>query len=46
MEFKVEGVEAREKAVGKGGTSGRIYLPKAWVGKNVIIILKEEEKTE
>ena len=42
MEFKVMGVEARAKAVGDGGASGRIYLPKSWIGKKVIIILKEE----
>ena len=44
MEFKVEGIEAREKIVAEGGTSGRVYLPKAWVGKEVIVILKEDEK--
>ena len=43
MEFKVDGIESREKIVAEGGTSGRIYLPKAWVGKKVIAILKEEE---
>ena len=43
MEFKVEGAEARAKVVGDGGASGRIYLPKSWIGKKVIIILKEEE---
>jgi len=42
MEFKVAGVEAREKVVGDSGASGRIYLPKSWIGKIVIIILKEE----
>jgi putative transposon-encoded protein len=41
MEFKVNGVEAREKVVGDGGASGRIYLPKSWIGEKVIIILKE-----
>ena len=43
MEFKIEGVESREKVVAEGGTSGRIYLPKAWIGKTVIIILKGEK---
>lgn len=42
MEFKVEGLEAREKEVKKSGASGRVYLPRAWIGKKVIIILKEE----
>lgn len=44
MEFKVEGIEAREKIVAEGGTSGRVYLPKAWVGKKVIAILIGEGK--
>ena len=44
MEFKVEGVEVREKEVGDGGASGRIYLPKSWIGKRVIIILKKEDE--
>ena len=44
MEFKVEGIESREKIVAEGGTSGRIYLPKSWVGKEVIVILKGDEK--
>ena len=44
MEFKVKGVEAREKVVGDGGASGRIYVPKSWIGKKIVIILKEEGK--
>jgi len=43
MEFKVEGVESREKEVAEAGTSGRIYLPKSWIGKTVVVILKGEE---
>lgn len=44
MEFKVEGIEAREKVVGDGGASGRIYVPKSWIGLKIIVILKEKEK--
>lgn len=46
MEFKVEGIESREKEVAEAGTSGRIYLPKSWVGRTVVVILKEQEKDE
>lgn len=42
MEFKTDGCEAREKTVGDGGASGRIYVPKSWIGKTVIIILKSQ----
>lgn len=41
MEFKVEGREATEKIVKEGGSSGRIYLPKKWIGRKVVIILLE-----
>ena len=44
MDFKVKGIEARKKIVAEGGTSGRVYLPKSWVGKKVIAILMEEER--
>lgn len=43
MEFIVEGIESREKEVAEAGTTGRIYLPKSWIGKTVVVILKEEE---
>lgn len=42
MEFKLKGVEAREKVVGDGGASGRLYVPKAWIGKTVIVVLKND----
>ncbi len=32
-----------ERTVGDGGTSGRIYVPKAWVGRRVTVILMPEE---
>ena len=43
MEFKAEGTEAREKIVGNGGASGRIYVPKSWIGESVIVILKKDD---
>lgn len=42
--FSVSGFEMIHKSVGDGGDSGRIYVPKSWVGKDVTIILKEPLK--
>lgn len=39
--FSVEGYHILHKTVTKGETSGRIYLPKDWIGKQVVVILKE-----
>ena len=39
--FSVEGYHILHKTVTKGETSGRIYLPKDWIGKKVVVILKE-----
>jgi len=39
--FSVEGYHILHKTVAKGETSGRIYLPKDWIGKQVVVILKE-----
>jgi len=39
MTITVEGYEVMEKVVKEGGNSGRVYLPKSWVGKRVKIIL-------
>ena len=30
--------EWKKKVVGDGGTSGRIYVPKSWKNKKVIVI--------
>lgn len=27
-----------KKVVGNGGNSGRVYVPRSWIGKEVIII--------
>ncbi|MBE8539420.1 DUF2080 family transposase-associated protein [Geoglobus acetivorans] len=37
----VEGYEVIEKVVKDAGNSGRVYVPKSWVGKRVKIILLE-----
>lgn len=43
MEFKLEGIESREKVVTEAGTTGKIYLPKSWIGRTVVVVLKEEK---
>lgn len=41
MKIELEGYSTTEKTVKVAGTSGRVYLPKEWVGKRVQIILLE-----
>ena len=40
--FTVEGEQLIKKTVADGGTSGRIYVPKKWIGQEVAIILKDD----
>ncbi|MCK9592969.1 MAG: DUF2080 family transposase-associated protein [Methanoregula sp.] len=41
--LSVEGYEMIEKTVmPQGATSGRVYVPKAWIGKKVKIIRTEQ----
>ncbi len=35
VQMRMTGYEAVEKAVVRGGNSGRIYVPKSWIGKRV-----------
>jgi putative transposon-encoded protein len=35
IEMKVTGYEVVEKRADSGGNSGRIYVPKSWIGKLV-----------
>lgn len=42
IQMTLEGYEVVEKKVDKGGNSGRIYVPKHWVGKKVRAVLIEE----
>ncbi|BEQ15548.1 DUF2080 family transposase-associated protein [Desulfoferula mesophila] len=39
VKFVVHGEEMVEKKVHQTGTSGRVYLPQAWIGKRVKVIL-------
>ncbi|MEW6069003.1 MAG: DUF2080 family transposase-associated protein [Candidatus Thermoplasmatota archaeon] len=44
--FTIEGEDMRRSAVSKHGGGGMVYAPKAWVNREVVIILlpKREEK--
>lgn len=35
MEIRLTGYEVVEKRADSGGTSGRIYVPRSWIGKLV-----------
>ncbi len=37
-EFKVIGYEMLEREVKQSGNTGRVYLPKSWIGKKIKII--------
>lgn len=39
--MQMEGYEVVEKQAEKGGNSGRIYVPKHWIGKKVRAVLIE-----
>lgn len=41
MEVKVQAYQVIEKTVKTSGNSGRVYVPKEWVGKRVKVILLE-----
>jgi putative transposon-encoded protein len=41
MEIKTEAYQVVEKIVKSGGNSGRVYVPKEWIGKRVSILLLE-----
>jgi hypothetical protein len=42
MEIKIEAYEVIEKTVARGtNTTGRVYLPKEWIGKRVKVFLME-----
>ena len=41
MEIKVQGYQIIEKPVKSSGNSGRVYVPKSWVGKKVKVVLLE-----
>ena len=35
VKMQMEGDEVVEKTAERGGNSGRIYVPKSWIGKKV-----------
>lgn len=41
-EITIKGYTVLEKIVTKTGNTGNIYLPKAWIGKPVKVILLED----
>lgn len=42
MSITLEAYQTVEKVVGKGGSSGVVYVPKDWEGKKVQVLLIEE----
>lgn len=44
MEVRVSAYQVIEKTVKKAGTSGRVYVPKDWIGKRVKVFLLEQSK--
>jgi putative transposon-encoded protein len=42
MRIEVSGYEVIEKKVEDAKTSGRVYLPKRWVGRHVKVVLLEQ----
>ncbi len=42
MQIQIEGYEVIEKTVKPAGNTGRLYVPKAWEGKRVKIVLLEK----
>ncbi len=43
IRIEMKGYEVVEKEAKKGGNSGRIYVPKDWIGKKVRAVLIESE---
>ena len=47
MKVEVMAYQAIEKTVSAGtNTSGRVYVPKEWIGKTVKIFLMDDPKSE
>jgi putative transposon-encoded protein len=41
VEVTLKAFEVIEKTVASSGTSGRVYVPREWVGKRVKVLLLE-----
>ncbi len=46
IQMQMEGFELIEKRVEAGGNSGRIYLPKHWIGRRVRAVLIEDAQKD
>ena len=46
FEIKAKAFEAIDRTVKPSGNSGRVYLPKNWVGKKVKVLLLEPLEEE
>lgn len=46
QEFKFSGYGVVEKTAANNGHSARIFVPKAWAGKKVVVILLEQMEDE
>jgi putative transposon-encoded protein len=46
MVIQVQGFQVLERKVKSAKTTGRIYLPKEWIGKQVKIVLLEHTTEE
>jgi len=44
IEADIEDVVPKTPSKGSGGAYGVVYVPKAWIGKPVYVVLKREEK--
>jgi hypothetical protein len=42
VEFKIKGKQMMVKKPSRHGTGGVIYVPKAWIGKSVMVVLEGE----
>jgi len=43
VEFKLKGLQLIEKTVGRHGTGGIVYVPRAWIGQKVYLILEADD---
>ena len=41
IEIKIQGYQIIEKTVKSSGNSGRVYVPKGWIGRKVKVVLLE-----
>ena len=46
MEITMNGYQVIEKEVGDAKTSGRLFVPKEWIGKRVKVVLIEPLEEE